>query len=378
MKNGNSGSSPQNINSKFKIINRIEKIKIASTLIIIIISIFYVCYDPYRKQTIYNSMDMSFLSARVVEYGTDNYDTRNVIENIQNGIIKEYTKDIDTTQVGTQQVTFEIGKEDVVKKFSTAIEVVDTKKPIIEFKQQEVKIYVGTNYDVKNNIKSVIDEIDGNIEYKEVVATENETGIENEDKIEEKKYYYTISTNLNVNEAGQYDVNITAYDKNGNETVETYKIKVIEKPKPKVYTYASNYTGPATVDTSSIVSTALSFVGYRYVASGESPSIGFDCSGLVKYVYSLHGKYLAHGTTYQSTSGYGVSRSEMAPGDIIIWSTLSNNYPTHAAIYIGNDQMVHAANPGQGVIVSSVSYWENNGGGHIATIRRVWLRLFLK
>ena len=304
-------------------------------------------------------MDMSFLSARIVEYGTDNYDARNVIENIQNGIIKEYTKDVDTTMVGTQQVTFEIGNEDVVKKFETAIEVVDTKKPIIEFKQQEVTIYVGTNYDVKNNIKSVTDEVDGDIEYKE--ETEND----------EKKYYYTISSNLNENETGQYDVSITAYDKNGNETVETYKIKVIERPKPKVYTYTSNYTGPATVDTSSIVSTALSFVGYRYVSSGESPSTGFDCSGLVKYVYSLHGKYLAHGTTYQSTSGYGVSRSEMAPGDIIIWSTLSNNYPTHAAIYIGNDQMVHAANPGQGVIVSSVSYWENNGGGHIATIRRV-------
>ncbi len=61
----------------------------------------------------------------------------------------------------------------------------------------------------------------------------------------------------------------------------------------------------------------------------------------------------------------------MQPGDIIVWSTKSNNAPTHTAIYVGGDTMIHAANPRTGVIQSSVSYWESHGGGHIATIRRV-------
>lgn len=355
MKNGNSGSSQND--KKQKLIKRIEIFKNVLMISIVIVSIIYICYEPYRKNTIYNSMDMSFLSARIVEYGTNNYDTRNVIENIQNGVIKDYTKSVDTTTLGVQQVKFEIGNEDVVKKFETAIEVIDTKNPIIELKQQEITIYTGTNYDIKSNIVSVYDEIDGEIEYKE--------------EQEDKRYYYTISTNLNANLKGEYTATITAYDKNGNETITDFKIKVIDKPVPKKYVYTSNYKGSATVDTSSVVATALSLVGYRYVRNGESPNVGFDCSGLVKYVYSIHGKYLAHGTTYQATSGYGVSREDIMPGDIIIWSTLSNNYPTHSAIYIGNDQMVHAANQGTGVIISSVSVWENNGGGHIATIRRV-------
>ena len=67
---------------------------------------------------------------------------------------------------------------------------------------------------------------------------------------------------------------------------------------------------------------------------------------------------------------HAVSEDNMQPGDIIIWS--SNGYsPTHSSIYVGGDQMIHAANSGTGVIQSSVSWWESAGGGSIATIRRV-------
>jgi cell wall-associated NlpC family hydrolase len=196
--------------------------------------------------------------------------------------------------------------------------------------------------------------------------------------------YYFIVSNVNRNKAGNYKVTVNAYDVNGNSASKSYNVVVKNRPvvrttntttttkktTTKKTTYKT-YTGKASVDTSSIVATAKSFVGYRYVRGVASPSKGFDCSGLVVYVYGLHGKKLGHGTVAQSKSGKAVARKDMQPGDIIIWSTKRNNYPTHAAIYIGNDKMVHAANTRTGVIISKVSYWEKYGGGHIATIRRV-------
>ena len=319
----------------------------------------YDCYNNYRIKTIYNSLDMSFLSARVVEYGTVDYDTRGFIENIDDGVIRDYTKYIDTSTVGVQNLNYEIGKADVVKTFNTEIEVVDTKMPIIEFEKDTIYIYVNNDYDVSKNITSVRDEVDGDIPYSSEYK-------------EEKKNYYVIENNLNKDSIGSYEIKVVAYDKNGNETTGSYKINVIARPVIKTYTYSGGgYNGSASIDTSSVVATARSLLGYRYVYAGESPSVGFDCSGLVKYVFGLQGKYLGHGTMAQSYAGYEVSRGDMQPGDIILWSTYSNNYPTHSAIYVGGDQMIHAANYSTGVIQSSVSYWESHGGGHIATIRRV-------
>ena len=343
-----------------------KKVNVVGNIFFLLIGISTICYgsyDNYRKATIYKSLDMSFLSARVVEYGTEEIDTRGFIENIDEGVIKDYTKSIDTTSVGVQKVKYEIGIKDVTKEFDTEIKVVDTKPPVIEFNEDIIYIYQGATFDAKSNIKSVRDEIDGDIAF-----TENEK--------EEKKDYYVIYNNLDTNKIDTHEIKVVAYDKNGNETAKSFYVKVIAKPQPRVTTYSysqpsGSYTGAASIDTSSVVATARSLVGYRYVYAGESPSIGFDCSGLVKYVYGVHGTYLGHGTYAQAGAGQAVSRANMQPGDIIIWSTYSNNAPTHSSIYIGGDQMIHAANSGTGVIQSSVSWWESAGGGHIATIRRV-------
>ena len=358
MKDDRSGSTP--IEKRKKLYRRINIVANAFFLLVGISTIGVNFYDNYRKNTIYHSLDMSFLSARVLEYGSSNYDVREFIDNIDTGVIKSYDKNVDTSTIGTQHVTFEIGKNDVTKEFAMAIEVVDTKKPIIEFNSDTVTFYTGTKYDVKSNVKSVRDEVDGDIDYS------------SEDK-KEKKDYYTISSNLNTNKAGNYTVEVTAYDKNGNETKASYKItvkqKVVKQTQP--YKATGTYNGPSSIDTSSVVATARSLVGARYVYAGENPSTGFDCSGFVKYVYGLHGTYLAHGTLAQSRAGQAVSRENMQPGDIILWSTVSSNYPTHAAIYVGGDTMIHAANPRMGVVASSVSQWEKYSSGHIAYIRRV-------
>jgi cell wall-associated NlpC family hydrolase len=101
---------------------------------------------------------------------------------------------------------------------------------------------------------------------------------------------------------------------------------------------------------------AQQFVGYRYVYGGKSPSSGFDCSGLVYYVYKQFGYTLTPGATtqYKSSVGYVINKSDLQPGDLVFFSANGSSI-SHIGIYIGNDQFVHASTPSTGVIISSLS-----------------------
>ena len=106
---------------------------------------------------------------------------------------------------------------------------------------------------------------------------------------------------------------------------------------------------------------ALQFVGYRYVWAGTSPATGFDCSGLVQYVYSHFNYSLPRVANDQATCGIAVSRAELQPGDLLGFYS-GGSYVGHIGIYIGNNQFVHASSSTTGVIVSELSgYYENRG-----------------
>lgn len=105
-----------------------------------------------------------------------------------------------------------------------------------------------------------------------------------------------------------------------------------------------------------VVAYAMQFKGYRYVYGGNSPS-GFDCSGLVYYVYKQLGYNVGRTSTAQYQNGYPhVSRGNLQPGDIVLFErTYTASCPaTHSGIYIGNGQFIHAANSRLGVIVTSI------------------------
>ncbi len=114
---------------------------------------------------------------------------------------------------------------------------------------------------------------------------------------------------------------------------------------------------------SQIAAYAQQYVGYSYVYGGKSPSSGFDCSGLVYYVYKQYGYTLYPGATtqYKSSVGYVINKSDLQAGDLVFF-TANGNTISHVGIYIGNDQFVHASTPSTGVIISSLSssYYQNH------------------
>ena len=94
-------------------------------------------------------------------------------------------------------------------------------------------------------------------------------------------------------------------------------------------------------------------VGKRYVYGATGPS-AFDCSGLAQYVYKKAAKKTLPRTTYgQVTKGKKVSLSHLKKGDLLFWGSASAPY--HVGIYVGNNQYIHAATPGQGVIKQTLS-----------------------
>jgi cell wall-associated NlpC family hydrolase len=109
---------------------------------------------------------------------------------------------------------------------------------------------------------------------------------------------------------------------------------------------------PAPAPHSSVVSIALQYLGVPYVWGGASPS-GFDCSGLTMYAYAKVGVYLPHNAAMQYGMGTPVSRSQLAPGDLVFFNGLS-----HVGMYIGGGRFVHAPHTGDVVKISSLSeYW---------------------
>ena len=109
----------------------------------------------------------------------------------------------------------------------------------------------------------------------------------------------------------------------------------------------------ATGDASAIVTLAEAQLGKNYVWGGTGAN-GFDCSGLTSYVYSKAAGVNLGRTTYdQVKQGSTVSMNNLQPGDLLFWGSASAPY--HVGIYVGNNQYIHAATPGQGVIKQSLS-----------------------
>ena len=95
---------------------------------------------------------------------------------------------------------------------------------------------------------------------------------------------------------------------------------------------------------------ARRYVGVRYVWGGASPRHGFDCSGLVMYVYGKLGVSLPHHAASQYSYGRNVSRWALKPGDLVFFSGLG-----HVGLFIGNGRFIDAPQSGAVVRVASLA-----------------------
>ena len=109
---------------------------------------------------------------------------------------------------------------------------------------------------------------------------------------------------------------------------------------------------------------ALGEVGVPYRWGGESPSTGFDCSGLVRWAYGQVGIDLPHSSYALYGEGRRVSGSNLAPGDILFFEGLG-----HVGLYLGRGRMVHAPQTGRDVEVVRLS--STNYGARLIGARRV-------
>ena len=202
-----------------------------------------------------------------------------------------------------------------------------------------------------------------------------------------------ITSDVDMNQDGEYTVVYTAVDQTGNSSTATLSVivktpqEVIdariaaeeaaaeqarqeelerqrreEEERRRQAMLAAASTPVVTGDPSSVAGYAASFVGLvPYVWGGTTPA-GWDCSGFTQYVFAQFGVSLPHYSGSQANCGmYVDSLANAQPGDL-----LANG--THAAIYIGGGMVVNALNPYQGTQICSVS---GAFGGAGYSIRRI-------
>ena len=101
-----------------------------------------------------------------------------------------------------------------------------------------------------------------------------------------------------------------------------------------------------------VINYAMQFVGGPYVYGGNSLTNGTDCSGFTKLVYANYGVYLPRSAPEQARVGTHIDLDNIMPGDIVVSGY--DGVVCHAAIYIGDEKLVHALNSNVGIVVTSL------------------------
>lgn len=121
---------------------------------------------------------------------------------------------------------------------------------------------------------------------------------------------------------------------------------------------------------SDVVEFAKQYLGTSYVVGGKTPETGFDCSGFTRYVFKNFGYSLGSVASDQDGVGKVVERSDLQPGDLILFQNEGKTKIGHTGIYIGNNEFIHAANPDRGVVIDNLvtmSYYNER----FVTARRI-------
>lgn len=144
-----------------------------------------------------------------------------------------------------------------------------------------------------------------------------------------------------------------------------------EETKSETTTNVKEEQNTSKVTGDDIVTFAKKYLNYKYVSGGSSPSKGFDCSGFTKYVYNHFGYTLSRTSKAQAKNGKEVAKSDLQPGDLIIFKNQSLTAIGHVGIYIGNNKIIHASEPGVGVTITDMNASGYNYNKRYVTARRI-------
>lgn len=103
-----------------------------------------------------------------------------------------------------------------------------------------------------------------------------------------------------------------------------------------------------------VVETAKKYLGVPYVYGGSSPS-GFDCSGLVQYVFRELGVPINRVAADQTAHGTPISKENLQPGDVVFFhNTARYSTINHVGIYVGDGNFIHAPQTGEVVKITTL------------------------
>lgn len=133
--------------------------------------------------------------------------------------------------------------------------------------------------------------------------------------------------------------------------------------RPQDVSARGNYTAG-----NRVLQLAKQYLGTPYVYGGSSPS-GFDCSGFTSYIYKQLGYNINRVAHDQLLNGVPVSKSELRPGDLVMFKRAGNAYVHHVGIYAGDGMMIHS--PQTGDVVKYTSIVTGYYGGCYYAARRI-------
>lgn len=267
------------------------------------------------------------------------------------------------TVIGTQ--TLRVREEQSTE--SKTLELIPLGETFIVVKEYEewAEILIATD-EAGNDLTGFVhkDFIEIEIEFKEAISIEEEQRIEREQieaeraEAERLQRLAEEEAQRKAEEAARKKAEEDAKKKAAEKANEEEKTEKVES------TPSSNDNGSISGTRNEIISYAKKFVGFPYKWGGTSLTGGADCSGFVWRIYKDFGYTIPRVSRDQANgAGIKVDLSDRRPGDLLFYGTRGT--VNHVAMYIGNDQVVHASNAREGIKISKYNYRE------VLKIRRV-------
>lgn len=193
--------------------NVLRTILLVFLSVVLLILIGYSWIMPYVDKYFVNhneNIQINYMDNTDLAWYSGTVDPIDYVKNA-NGKVTADPATIDTTVLGKVSVVYTVTDSNGnTKQFTRDYNVVDKDLPIITLNSDHVIIAKDQEYDPKTNISSIVDKIDGDLEYSE----------------DAKFQSYTISTDLDTSVSGDYTVDVSAIDSNGNEATESFTVTV--------------------------------------------------------------------------------------------------------------------------------------------------------